>query len=132
MNDDNLEIPPNATIRKEFSRCGNPDCQDMHRPHGPYLNAYWREGKKIIHRYIGKSLEEFNDREIAKRIAKKMGYRPSQHIKFKFIKQEESRGNELAKQYLEKLRNNEVSIDWAHRVLINNIREQRDDDDHSL
>jgi hypothetical protein len=31
----------------------------------------------------------------------------------------------LVKQYLEKLRKEEVSIDWAHRVLINNIREQR-------
>ena len=31
----------------------------------------------------------------------------------------------LAKQYLEKLRKEEVSIDWAHRVLINSIRQQR-------
>ena len=28
-------------------------------------------------------------------------------------------------QYLEKLRKEEVSIDWAHRVLINNSRQQR-------
>src|SRR5215469_13059882 len=34
-------------------------------------------------------------------------------------------GNVLAKQYLEKLRKEEVSIDWAHRVIINNIRQQR-------
>ena len=38
----------------------------------------------------------------------------------------ESRGNELAKQYLEKLRNKKVSIDWAHIVLINRIREQNE------
>ena len=31
----------------------------------------------------------------------------------------------MAKQYLENLRKEEVSIDWAHRVLINSIREQR-------
>ena len=31
----------------------------------------------------------------------------------------------LAKQYLEKLRKEEVSIDWAHRVLINSIHQQR-------
>ena len=43
----------------------------------------------------------------------------------KFIQQEASKDNSLAKQYLEKLRKEEVSIDWAHRVLINSIREQR-------
>ena len=31
----------------------------------------------------------------------------------------------LAIQYLEKLKKEEVSIDWAHRVLINSIRQQR-------
>ncbi|MFY9868736.1 MAG: hypothetical protein WAK17_03375, partial [Candidatus Nitrosopolaris sp.] len=36
-----------------------------------------------------------------------------------------SKDNVLAKQYLEKLRIEEVSIDWAHRVLINSIRQQR-------
>jgi hypothetical protein len=34
-------------------------------------------------------------------------------------------GNILAKQYLDKLRKEEVSIDSAHRVLINSIRQQR-------
>ena len=42
-----------------------------------------------------------------------------------FIQQEASKGNALAKEYLEKLRKEEVSIDWAHRVLINSIRQQR-------
>ncbi|MGA8080777.1 MAG: hypothetical protein WB988_02875, partial [Candidatus Nitrosopolaris sp.] len=42
-----------------------------------------------------------------------------------FIQQEASKDNVLAKQYLEKLRIEEVSIDWAHRVLINSIRQQR-------
>jgi hypothetical protein len=37
--------------------------------------------------------------------------------------QEASKGNVLAKQYLEKLRKEEVSIDWTHRVLISSIRE---------
>ena len=43
----------------------------------------------------------------------------------KVIQQEASKGNALAKQYLEKLRKGEVSIDWAHRVLISSIRQQR-------
>jgi hypothetical protein len=54
-----------------------------------------------------------------------MKVRPSQLIKLKFIQQEASKDNVLAKQYLEKLRIEEVSIDWAHRVLINSIRQQR-------
>ena len=42
-----------------------------------------------------------------------------------FIEEQAGKGNVLAKQYLEKLRIEEVSIDWAHRVLINSIRHQR-------
>jgi hypothetical protein len=32
---------------------------------------------------------------------------------------------DLAKQYLVKLRKEEGSIDWVHRVLVNSIRQQR-------
>jgi hypothetical protein len=42
-----------------------------------------------------------------------------------FIEEQASKGNPLAKEYLEKLRKEEVSIDWAYRVLINSIRQQR-------
>jgi hypothetical protein len=54
-----------------------------------------------------------------------MKVRPSQLVKLKFMQQEASKGNVLAKEYLEKLRKEEVSIDWAHRVLVNLIRQQR-------
>jgi len=108
MNDNNLEIPSNATIRQEYVKCGNPDCQ---KSHGPYFYAYWKQDKKLNKRYIGKNLEDFRLRKIAKEIKLK----PSLLIKFKFIEQQASKGNALAKQYLEKLRNEEVSIDWAHR-----------------
>jgi hypothetical protein len=118
MTVDNLEIPLNATIRQEYVKCGNPDCQNSH---GPYLYAYWKHDKKLNKRYIGKHLEDFQLRKIARQIKLK----PSILIKFKFIEQQASRGNVLAKQYLEKLRKEEVSIDWAHRVLINSIRQQR-------
>jgi len=66
-------------------------------------------------------LEDFRLRKIAKVVKLK----PSILIKFKFIEQQASKGNVLAKEYLEKLRKEEVSIDWAHRVLINNIHQQR-------
>ena len=105
------EIPLNATIRQEYVKCGNPDCQKLH---GPYL--YWKHDKKLNKRYIGKHLEDFRLRKIAKQIKLK----PSILIKFRFIEHQVSQGNPLAKQYLEKLRKEEVSIDWAHRVLINN------------
>jgi hypothetical protein len=118
MTVDNLEIPPNATIRQEYVKCGNPDCQ---KSHGPYLYAYWKEDKKLKKRYVGKNLEDFS----LKKIAKRMKVRASQLIKLKFIQQEASKDNVLAKRYLEKLRKEEVSIDWAHRAIINSTRQQR-------
>src|ERR1700758_1194834 len=118
MSVNDLDIPPNATIRQEYVKCGNPDCQTSH---GPYLYAYWKQDKKLRKRYVGKNFDDFRLRKLAKEIK----LRPNQLIKLKFIQEEADRGNLLAKQYLEKLRNEEVSIDWAHRVLINSIRQQR-------
>jgi hypothetical protein len=89
--------------------------------HFTYLYAYWKQDKKLKKRYVGKNPEDFTIRKIAKEVKLK----PSQYIKFKFIEREASKGNPLAKQYIEKLRNEEVTIDWAHRVLINSIRQQR-------
>jgi NAD(P)H-flavin reductase len=99
-------------------KCGNPDCQNSH---GPYLYAYWKQDKKLKKRYVGKNREDFAIR----RIAKEVKLKPSQYTKFIFIQGEADKGNVLAKQYLEKLRKDEVSIDWAHRVLISSIRQQR-------
>jgi hypothetical protein len=75
--------------------------------------SLWKQDKKLSKRYVGKSRDDFRLRQIAKEIKLK----PSLLIKFKFIEQQASKGNVLAKQYLEKLRTEEVSIDWAHRVL---------------
>ena len=118
MSVNDLDIPPNATIRQEYVKCGDPDCQNSH---GPYLYAYWKQDKKLNKKYVGKNLEDFRLRKLAKEIK----LRPSQLIKLKFTQQEASKDNVLAKQYLEKLRKEEVSIDWAYRVLINSIRQQR-------
>jgi hypothetical protein len=118
MTVDDLGIPPNATIRQEYVKCGNPDCQNLH---GPYLYVYWKQDKKLKKRYVGKNLEDFAIRKIAKEVK----LRSSQLIKFKFIEEQAGKGNVLAKQYLKKLREEEVSIDWAHRVLISQIRQQR-------
>jgi hypothetical protein len=118
MTVDDLEIPPNATIRQEYVMCGDPDCQNQH---GPYLYAYWKQDKKLKKRYVGKNLQDFRLRKIAKEVK----LRPSQYTKFIFIQGEADKGNTLAKQYLKKLKKEEVSIDWAHRVLINSIRQRR-------
>jgi hypothetical protein len=118
VGDNNQEVPLNATIRQEYVKCGNPDCQNSH---GPYLYAYWKQEKKLKKRYVGKNFDDFAIRKIAKEVK----LRPSQYIKFTFIEREASKGNVLAKQYLEKLKKEEVSIDWAHRVLISSIRQQR-------
>ena len=99
-------------------KCGNPDCENLH---GPYLYAYWKQDKKLKKRYVGKNFEDFAIRKIAKEIKLK----PSQYTKFIFIQREADKCNPLAKEYLEKLKKEEVSIDWAHRVLINSIRQQR-------
>jgi len=65
MAGNDLEMPLNATIRQEDAKCSNPDCQNQH---GPYLYAYWKQNKKLNKRYIGKSLEAFRLKQIAKEI----------------------------------------------------------------
>ena len=99
-------------------KCGDPYCQNLH---GPYFYAYWKQDKKLKKKYVGKNLEDFGLRKIAREVKLK----PSQYTKFIFIQGEAHKGNPLAKQYLEKLRKEEVSIDWAHRALIDSIHQHR-------
>src|SRR5215472_8078147 len=81
MTVDDLEIPPNATIRQEYVKCGDPDCENSH---GPYFYAYWKQDKKLKKRYVGKNLEDFAIRQIAKKVKLK----PSQYTKFIFIQEQ--------------------------------------------
>ena len=108
MTVDDLEIPPNATIRQEHVKCGNPDYQNLH---GPYFYAYWKHDKKLNK---SKNFEDFASRKIAKEAK----LRPSQYTKFIFIQEEADKGNLLAKEYLEKLRNESVTIDWVRSLVI--------------
>ena len=50
-------IPENATIRKEYVKCGKTPC--YHGKHGPYYYAYWKdpETKKLKKKYIGQYLQ---------------------------------------------------------------------------
>jgi hypothetical protein len=45
-------IPKNATVRKEYIKCGKEICE---LKHGPYYYAYWKdpESKKLKKKYIG-------------------------------------------------------------------------------
>jgi hypothetical protein len=79
--------------------------------HMAHISMPWKQDKKLKKRYVGKLVNEIK-------------LRPSQLIKFMFIEEQASKSNPLAKEYLEKLRKEEVSIDWAHRVLISSIRQQ--------
>mgnify|MGYP006174616223 CR=1 FL=1 len=43
-----------VTYRLESVRCGKAGCKSC--PHGPYWYAYFREGKRLRSRYIGRDL----------------------------------------------------------------------------
>jgi hypothetical protein len=54
-------IPENATIRKEYVRCGKVLC--YHGKHGPYYYAYWKdhETKKLKKKYIGTHMPKYKE-----------------------------------------------------------------------
>ena len=118
MADNNHEIPQNATIRPEHVKCGNPNCQKLH---GPYLYAYWKIGKRLRKKYIGKTPDELRSRKIAKQV----GTTRTKMKKSKFIAEMAQKGNIIAQKYVEKLKNESVSVDWAYKVLRNSVEEQR-------
>jgi hypothetical protein len=45
-------IPPGATIREEYVKCGKPYCYRC--KHGPYYYGYWKENGKLKKKYIGR------------------------------------------------------------------------------
>jgi hypothetical protein len=47
-------IPKNATLRKEYVKCKNPEC--CYERHGPYYYAYWKDpaSKRLRKKYIGR------------------------------------------------------------------------------
>ena len=93
-----------ATVRHEHVRCGNPDCQHLH---GPYLYAYWKDGKRLRKKYIGKTIDDL----LVRKVAKKADTTPTKMRKLKVIKEKAQGGNLLAQEYLEKLKNGKVSTD---------------------
>jgi hypothetical protein len=89
--------------------------------HGPYLYAYWKDGKRTRKKYIGKTRDEL----LTRKAAKQAGITPAKMRKLKFIKETAQKGNLVAQEYLPKVKNGNVSLDWAYKVLTNSIDEQR-------
>ncbi|MGB6672343.1 MAG: hypothetical protein WBE34_07915 [Candidatus Nitrosopolaris sp.] len=89
MNKDNeYEIPERATVRHEHVRCGNPDCQHLH---GPYLYAYWKDGKRLRKRYIGKTIGDL----LVRKVGKKSRYNTNKNEKTKSRKRESTKGKSV-------------------------------------
>jgi hypothetical protein len=59
-------IPENATIRKEYVKCGKTPC--YHEKHGPYYYAYWKDPatKKIKKKYIGQYFQSVSEEKRAR------------------------------------------------------------------
>ena len=89
--------------------------------HGPYLIAYWKEGKKLRKKYIGRSWEDY----ITRQNAIKADLKPSQLKKYKYLRNHASKGNSLTISYLEKIEKGKVSIEWAYRVVVASKKENR-------
>lgn len=43
------------TLRLELVRCGKPKCD---KRHGPYWYVCWREGRRTVKAYVGRSVPE--------------------------------------------------------------------------
>jgi hypothetical protein len=56
-------LPANATIRKEYIKCGKNICEELH---GPYYYAYWKDPvvKKLKKKYIGTFMPEITDNQV--------------------------------------------------------------------
>jgi hypothetical protein len=62
---------------------------------------------------------------LVRKVAKKAETTPTKMRKSKFITDAAKRGNLVAQEYLEKLKNAKVSTDWAYKILSSGMREQR-------
>jgi hypothetical protein len=112
-------IPMNATIRQEFIKRGKPDCIEKH---GPYLYAYWKDNNnRLRKKYVGKSWEDYKLRTKAR----VYGIPYNEYRKSEFITNQANNGNQLAKDYFEKLHRKKVSVDWAYRRIRHKIIDDR-------
>jgi hypothetical protein len=107
-------IPKRATIVKEFTRCGNPNCT---KKHGPYMYAYWKEKGDLKKVYIGKSMMDLRFRIECQKLQKGRDLSLADTRKMIIIVQYAQDGNELAMEYFKKIGLKKCSPAWAYRKL---------------
>jgi hypothetical protein len=68
-----------VTYELELVRCNKPKCGSCKRSpaHGPYWYGYWRTGRRLRKKYIGKTFRELRDRELGDVEARRAGPAPS-------------------------------------------------------
>lgn len=106
------DIPEKATIRDEYTRCSNPNCQIKH---GPYKYAYWKENGRLRKEYIGESMDALAFRLEERKNATSKNVTPSVYRKTMLIVELNSFGDSTAARYFQKLQFHECSLDWAYR-----------------
>lgn len=132
---EDTDFPPfetqKITVRREYrnDRFGN--------SYGPYIYCYWKDKQthKLKKYYVGKSVEDHDSRAAYKSLDVKFGLndvmsgmprRPSEWRKWEFLmSQKFEKQNKLAEFYLKKVEDNEVTIDWAYRLVKRSIHEIR-------
>jgi len=117
-------LPKKATVRSEYVKCGNIDCNKLH---GPYLYGYWKQDRKLKKMYIGKSYEEYYARITNMVIQKLIGERIT-HTQLKkgmFVRQQSQKGIKTAMEYWKKIKEEKVSVDWAYKKVNESIEQWR-------
>jgi hypothetical protein len=110
------EIPyDRATPRWEYIR-------DRHgRRRGPYCYIYWKDKGKLRKKYIGKDPEQYNDRLVSKTLIPLLGFEGwtfRQYQKWVFLQEEAIKNkNKLAAEYLNKVHDKKVTIDWTYKFI---------------
>ena len=50
-----------VSYQLETVKCGKPKCKCTEgKPHGPYWYAYWRDGRRVRCKYLGKNWRPLN------------------------------------------------------------------------
>jgi hypothetical protein len=127
-----LTFSDNATLRQEFVKCGKVECKcsDGEQIHGPYIYAYWKDNGKLRKKYIGKSIEDHEDRESILKYTAGLGMGSKRETvtymrRFTFIDNEVKKGNNFAKEYQDKLRESKVTMEQGYRMINENIKLKR-------
>ena len=116
-----------ATFSWEMWKCGKQNCKCKFGgkyKHGYYLIMVWKELGKIKKKYLGKNKDMDIDQVLFnlshRKECEKAGLIDKEHTfahlkKIGEIIKAAENGNELAKEYCSKLKNEEVSMNYAYR-----------------